>query len=364
MSRFARLRPSHEQKQRLKHWWVTIAFVGGFVLDVLTLGRVDQLFAMATLGAHVVNAGTSLAFLYAAATDKLPEGFRRLVLRFAPLLVQFSFGSLLSGTLVFYAQSGSWSVSWPFFVLVLGVMVGNEMVRNRTQMLLFNLAIFFLGIFSYCILFIPVILKSMGAIIFLASGGVALLMVTGYIRLLRRIIPNFMELHFRGIVFSLGMTFVLLNFLYFGNVIPPIPLALKHIDVYHSVARVDGAYVRTYEKAPFWKFWREADTTYHRSTSEPVYCFASVFAPTAFSLDIYHQWQYKDPEKGWVDHSRIQYPVSGGGEDGYRGYSMIENVREGKWRCIVETKRGQALGQVTFKVVSGESQVPLATVRE
>ena len=362
---FSHARLSYEQKQKIKHWWLTIAFVGGFALDAITLGRVDQGFAFLSLSGHVLNAGVSLAVLYAATAGRFPEGFRTLALRFAPLLVQFSFGSLLSGTLVFYAQSGSWSVSWPFFALVLAVMIGNEAVRDRTQQLLFNLAIFYLGIFSYCILFIPVVFERMGVWVFLVSGGAALLAIGMYVKVLRFIIPHFIELHLRGIVFSLGMIFCTLNFLYFMNIIPPIPLSLKHIDIYHRVEKAADGYELTYEKAPWWKFWREADTTFRREGGEPVYCFASVFAPTAFSLNILHHWEYYDAAQGgWVTQGKIPYHIEGGSDTGYRGYSYLQNTHDGSWRCTVETERGQALGRESFTIKTEKLEGELVTRKE
>jgi len=355
----------YQNIQKLKRWWLTIAFVGGFLVDIMTLGRVDQVFAMSVLLAHIVNAGVNLALLYAATAGRFPEVIRGFIMRYSALLVQFSFGSLLSGTLVFYGQSGSWSVSWPFLVLVLGVMIGNEIVHDRTQRLLLNLSIFFLGIFSYCVLFLPIFLKKMGAVVFVGSGVVALIVIFLYLRFLRLIIPHFVELHLRNIVFALGMIFATLNFLYFGNIIPPIPLSLKHIDMYHSVSKVEGGYRLTYEKAPWYKFWREADTTFRRLKGEPVYCFASVFAPTAFSLEIVHVWeQYDETQGAWVQRARIPYSISGGSDRGYRGYSYLENVADGTWRCAVETARGQVLGRETFKVVTGNPEKALVVVTE
>lgn len=344
---------AREKIQKLKHWWLTIAFVGGFVLDILTLGRVDQLFAMLVLLAHIINAGVNLLLLYAATAGRFPESAQGFVTKYSALLVQFSFGSLLSGTLVFYGQSGSWSVTWPFLALVLGVMIGNELVHNRTQRLLLNLVIFFLGIFSYCVLFLPVLIKRMGPLVFVGSGIVALVIIFLYLRLLRLIIPRFVELHLRNIIFGLGMVFATLNFLYFGNIIPPIPLSLKHIDIYHSVQKVEGGYRVTYENAPWYKFWRDADTTFRRMKGDPVYCFASVFAPTAFSLEITHLWEHYDNVKGeWKERAKIPYAISGGSDRGYRGYSYLESAEDGAWRCTVTTARGQILGRETFKVVT------------
>ncbi len=350
------MRLSQEQKQKWKHVLSTATFIAGVLFDNLTLGRVDHLLGIGWLLGYIVVSGILLALLYAAAADRLPETFGRFVKTYAPYMSQFALGGLLSGTLVFYSRGGSWSVSWPFLALVLGIMIANEMVHDRIQRLLFNLTIFFLGIFSFLVLFVPIFVKSMNPFVFVLSGALSLICMWLYVKLLRRIIPRFIEHHLRSIVFTIGMIFSLLNFLYFMNIIPPIPLSLLSIDVYHSVVHIDTAYVRMYEKAPWYKFWREADTTYHRRAGEPVYCFASVFAPTAFSLDIYHRWErYDEIKKKWVTLTRIPYHIEGGNDDGYRGFTYLQNAEDGAWRCNVETKRGQVIGRESFRIVSGEA---------
>lgn len=358
-------RIGYEKKQKLKKYWYSVAFFGGFIFDILTLGRPDHLFGKVALSTHIFTAGFVLALLYASIAQKLPEAFGRFVSRYGPLLVQFAFGSLLSGSLIFYSQSGSWSTSWPFLMILLGVMVGNETIHNRTQQLLFNLIIFFLGIFSYTVLYVPIFLKMMGPWIFVGSGLLSLVVIFFYIQLLRRIVPNFIELHLRSIVFFIGMTFCTLNFLYFENIIPPIPLSLIHIDVYHTVTKVVDGYQLSYEKAPWYKFWRRADTTYHYQSGDTVYCFASVFAPADFSLDVFHRWEYYDgTQKKWVTKGRISYHMSGGRDSGFRGYTLQENVREGKWRCSVETERGQIIGRETFTIKNDKPVQSLETVTE
>lgn len=350
------LEAHHREKIRgLKHYWLTLAFLGGFVLDNITLNRVDQLFDNLILASYVLIAGVSLALLYAGTADKLPESIRRFVLRWMPLAVQFSFGGLLSGMLVFYSRSGSWSSSWPFLLIIVAVIIGNETIKDRAQRLIFNLAVFFTGIFSYLVLIIPVIVKQMGPDIFFMSGLVSLFLIYWYVRFLRLIIPNFIEVHLRNIVFAIGMMFAIFNFLYFGNIIPPIPLSLKEIGIYRMVeSQGDGGYRLTYEPGPWYAFWRDGEETYKHQPGDKVYCFASVFAPTAFSLDIYHRWEYYDEKAGeWTEHGRIAYRIDGGRGGGFRGFTYIENVSPGKWRCSVETGRGQVLGRDVFEIEEG-----------
>ena len=117
----------------------------------------------------------------------------------------------------------------------------------------------------------------------------------------------------------------------------------------------DERYELTYEKPAWWLPLRKSDGTFHYETGDNIYCYASVFAPAKLSTEIYHRWEYYDFKEGsWVLHGRYPYVIKGGRGDGFRGYTVIESVREGKWRCTVETARGQALGREAFTVERGE----------
>jgi hypothetical protein len=96
-----------------------------------------------------------------------------------------------------------------------------------------------------------------------------------------------------------------------------------------------------------------------------VYCFAKVFAPTSIQTEIFHKWErYDDVEKKWIQHARMSYSIVGGGDGGYRGYTYIQNYRDGKWRCSVETQRGQVLGRENFTVDTTNPAGNLVTKQE
>lgn len=344
--------------ERVKRHWLSISFFVGFIVDNITLNRVDQVFDNLVLLAYVVLAGVSLLILYAAHAGKVREEWRDRLIRFSPMAVQFAFGGLLSGILIFYGRSGSWFSSWPFLLIILAVIVGNETIRKRAQLLLFNVVILFIGLFSYVVLIVPVLLGAMGAFIFVCSGVLALLIMLGYLRLLRRVVPNFIEQNLRMLVFGVGVVFLTFNSLYFANIIPPIPLSLKDIGIYHHVERTNADQYRvSFEKGAWYEFFKDSDTTFHYEDGERVFCFSSVFAPTRLSTEIFHRWEYYDEEhEEWRTHDRLSYRIEGGRDGGFRGFTVIENVDEGKWRCRVETGRKQVLGQDAFTIEFGESR--------
>lgn len=341
---------------KIKRHWLTLSFFFGFLLDNITLNRVDQVFDNIVLFSYVVLAMISLLLVYAAAAEKLPERIYPYAKMYAPLLVQFAFGGLLSGILIFYGRSGSWFESWPFMLLILAVIYGNETIKNRTQRLIFNISMLFVGLFSYVVLIVPVLIGEMGAWIFVGSGILALLIMLGFVKLLRLIVPNFIQLHLRSVVFTIGLIFVSFNFLYFTNIIPPIPLSLKDVGIYHSVVHFKEAneYQVKYEKPEWYQFWVDSDTTFRYQPGDNIYCFASVFAPSRLETKIFHRWERYDETKGeWVEHGRYPYPIQGGRDAGYRGYTLIKNYTPGVWRCSVETERGQVVGQEKFLIEKG-----------
>jgi hypothetical protein len=344
----------HHAVRAVKRHWMTLAFVFGFLLDNITLNRVDQLFDNVVLALYVVLAMVSLLLLYGSAAEKIQGKLGDLARRYSPLLVQFSFGGLLSGMLIFYGRSGSWSQAWPFMLIILLAIYGNETIRDRTSRLIYNLAILFIGLFLYTVLVIPVFTGLMGPWIFVGSGLLALFIMYWFMRALYKVVPRFITIHMRSIVFTIGAIFVSLNFLYFANIIPPIPLSLKDVGIYHSVVRFEnGDYQVQYEEGRWFEPFKDSDDTYHPVAGDAVFCFAQVFAPTKLTTDIYHAWEYYDETaEEWVSHSRISYSIAGGRGKGFRGYTLIENYTDGKWRCSVETGRGQILGREVFKIDS------------
>lgn len=368
MSLYARLVERYPTLEKLpvsglKRHWLTASFFLGFIVDSITLNRVDQLFDNFVLATHVTLAMASMLALYAATAGKVPERFEQPLRRYAPLVTQYAFGGLLSGMLIFYGRSGSWFASWPYLLIILAVIVGNETLTRRGERLVFNLTIFFVGLFSYLVLLLPVLLGAMGAWIFVLSGFAALVVFAGFVRVLRLVVPNFMRANLRLLVFVIGLVYALMNVLYFTNAIPPIPLSLKDLGVYHALERLEGGdYALTYEKGAWYEPFKRSDETFHYQPGDALYCFTAVFAPARLSTEIFHRWEYYVPgDREWRTYGRFSYPIEGGRDGGFRGYTMLEHASPGEWRCTVETGRKQVLGRETFDVVVGTPPRGLVT---
>ena len=343
----------------VRRYWLTIAFIFGFLTDLWLLDRVDDVLDNIILFFYVSLAFLSMTLLYVGVAERVSE---RWSLRFrvlAPLVIQYSFGGLLSGMFIFYGRSGDWLVSWPLLVFFAIIMVANEVVRDRASRLVYHLTVLFIGLFAYLVLVIPVFISRMGPEVFVVSGVAAMVIMYAFVVFLSRIIPRFMQMQMRLIVFSLGCVFFAYNALYFTNIIPPIPLSLQEIGIYYFAERnpATGEYRLRYEPGVWWEFWRQNSSTFRAGDGGPVYCYSAVFAPTRLQTEIRHRWEWRDSEGRWQEHASIPFPIQAVGARGYRGFTLVRNYHDGQWRCSVETLRGQVLGRQYFTIDS--SQRPL-----
>lgn len=336
-----------------------LAFLIGFIVDSLTLTRIDQLFDNAILSSYILIAALSIIVANAYDSGKMRNWLMNHIAPFLPLVIQFAFGGLFSGFLVFYSRSSSFTASWPFIAILLLLILGNETLKARYLRLTFQISIFFIVAFSYFIFLVPVLLKSMGDDIFIFSGFISLLTVWLLIRILRRVAFSRYEESRTILKSSILTIYVAFHVLYFTNIIPPLPLSLKEIGIYHSVARQNGNYLLSFEPAPWYEF-RETSGIFHvQNNGGRVYAFSSVFAPAQLSTTISHRWQKFDEKTSlWVTMSRVPFPISGGRDNGFRGYTIKENVTPGKWRVDVVTAREQVIGRFSFTVLP-EATTPL-----
>lgn len=324
----------------------SVALILGFVIDNLTLTRIDFWIDHVVIVAYIFIAAVSIVVAH------LPQK-RNLISRiqpFAPLPMQFAFGGLFSSFFVFYSRSTAISSSWLFLLMLAGLLIGNEFFKKRYERLAFQLAIFFVVIFSYSVFVVPVLTKTIGPRTFLLSGAASLALMALFVGLLSIVAPRRMREERAVLLKVVVAIFVVMNILYFLNIIPPIPLALKEAGAYYSVIRTrDGDYVLNGERAAFFSFLRPQ--TLRIAAGKPLYFYSAVFAPTKLSARIVHAWEYFDELRDeWVTASRIPFTITGGRDGGYRGYSFKTDLAPGLWRVSVETERGQLLGRRQFKL--------------
>ena len=128
-------------------------------------------------------------------------------------------------------------VAWPFIALLVLIFIGNEFLKKHYIRLGFQISLFFLSIYWFSIFVIPVLLRKIGAEIFLFSGLVSIILIALFIKVLFYFTKGKFAKSKNLIYWLITIIFILVNILYFTNVIPPIPLSIKEGGVYHSVYR-------------------------------------------------------------------------------------------------------------------------------
>ena len=337
------------------------AFALGFIWDSLTLTRVDMLYDNLVLTFYLAVATLGIVLFHAHGAGRLEHPRVGRFMTWLPLIIQFAFGGLFSGYVIYYSQSGTLIGSWPFLLFLLALFIGNEVFKKRYQLLTFQFSILFIAFFSYSIFSIPVLLRAFGTHIFLLSGVVSLLFTALITYIVYRIAPLRIREARESLTLSIVGLYLFFNLAYFLNIIPPIPLALKDLAIAHTIIRTDAGYALTYERPPWYRFFDETSRIYRMRSGEGVSAFSSVFAPLRLDTTILHRWSYyDDATDGWVVAGEIPFGIRGGRDEGYRGYSEKTAIFPGKWRLEVVTQNGQLIGRRTFRVVAAAGATPLA----
>ncbi|RMF57633.1 MAG: DUF2914 domain-containing protein [Calditrichaeota bacterium] len=329
-----------------------LSFFAGFGWDNLTLKRIDQLIDNLQLLFYLILLATCIILVNLIQSRAVKKPLLLKYSDWYPLGIQFFLGGLFSAYVVFYFQSASVTESFLFVILLFLLLVANEFLENRLTNLYLQLSLFFIAAFSFFIFFLPVVTKKLNVYMFLLGGFISLVLVGGVLIILRKKNAIASNRQFKRVIGIIGSLYILLNGFYFINWIPPVPLSLKEGAIFHHVKRVDSRYEVQYEKPGWYEFWKNSDEEFHFAPGDTVFCFASVFAPTRLETKIYQHWQFYHPERGeWITTDRLSYPITGGRDGGYRGFTYKKNVQPGEWRVDVEDAQGRLLGRISFKVI-------------
>ena len=351
--------------EEILHWYERyispLALVAGFLLDTLILtNRVDVWQTNALFGFYLAVAAICIISINLIESGRMQFALR--IAPFIPVLAQFAFGGLFSGYLALYSRSASLAVSWIAVFVLAALLLGNERFARAYMRVPFQLSMYFGVLFSFLIFFVPVVLHAVGPLIFLMSGVVSLGIITLFLFLLNKSMPERIAPALKTTVASITGIFIFLNGAYFLNVLPPLPLSLKSAGVYHRIVRgSDGAYLLSGEPRAWYQAYLRYNTMYHKVAGEPIYVFTSVFAPTNLSVGIIHEWQQYDIVLGeWTIVETVAFQITGGRDGGYRGYSVAYSPSAGDWRVNVRTRHGQLIGRVNFTIKSASSTPPLS----
>lgn len=339
--------------KRFEKWISPVGLIYGFIFTTLTLTRVDAWLENFWIILHIAIAGfgiIALTLFENKATQKTEEEKNKIHF-YLTLIIQFAFGGLFSTFFVFYMRSSSLTDSWLFLTILLTLLVGNELWKKHYQRLTFQISVLFISIYLFLVFLLPVIFHRLGSDLFIYAGLSSLLITFFFTFLLRKFSQEKFQKSHNPLKISLISIFVLMNGLYFTDIIPPIPLSLKQSSVYHGIIKdSNGNYLAQSEPA-IWQNYFNRYPVFHTRAGEQVYAFSAIFSPVNFATEIIHQWQYYDEvKKEWVNYNKVTLPIVGGREGGFRTYSIGNSLGIGLWRVKVITPAGQTLGNINFKV--------------
>jgi len=337
-----------------------VSMIGGFLFDNYFFRRIDLPNTQVVFIGYLTLAGLAIIILHAlTAREKAGKPMPRwhAVL---PMATQFALGALWSAFLVFYSRGAVFATSWPFLLVLIAIFIGNELFKRYHSRLVFTAILYFFALFSYTIVTLPILTRSIGIITFLASGVIALAVFRVFLLLVKAVGRESWRRARWPVMAGALLVYGALSAFYFTGILPPLPLALADAGVYHSVKKTGNVYKAIAETRP-WRWRFGATPVVHVGPNEALYVYSAVFAPIKLQTRIVHRWMRYDPErKKWLTVSTVSFGIVGGRDGGYRGYSIHKNPTAGDWRVDIETASGHVIGRVRF-IVQLVSKLPALT---
>ncbi|CBW26228.1 putative membrane protein [Halobacteriovorax marinus SJ] len=333
---------SKEIHQKYPNLLVAIFFSGGFLFDIFTLGQVDELANFFGHTIYIILLITSFLHL----ERKYDYQWLNKFALYQKDIFHFFAGSLLSGFAIFFFKSSSLSVSGLFILLILALLMANESPKLQSTGPVIKLILLQFCLSAFFIIYIPVIVGLMGVTIFLIT--LVLSAITLPIILTRLKHQAVLE----SKIIAVAMSFILLMG-YITNLIPPVPLSVKKIGVYHNIEKSEGVY-KLYKEKSFLDYFGLEGHSFKYKEGDKVFVFARIFAPKGFKENLYIQWEKWD--KTWKISDKIPLSIKGGNLWGYRAFTYKKNYSDGLWRARVMSSDKREVARVEFSISPSKIQ--------
>lgn len=343
-------------------------FLSGFVFDVLTLGEVDDIWSLIQQVVYLGLAGYILFVKFAKEhSGYVAPSITEKFWPYSNLVFHFLLGGLLSIYSLFFIKSSSILASFIFVFIVLALLILNELKFVQGNQGKFKVALFVLCLLLFFLILVPTALGFVGFIPSVLAYVLAGFSAFLFARVLEaKLNPNKEETATVPTVLG-GMTLVqaqifkpsaivIGGFLFLDLMawVPPVPVAVQELGVYHQIEKSDGQYLLSHER-PWWRFWHSGDQKFRAQEGDRIFIFARIYSPARFEDKIVLHWYYEDPKQGWVSTDQIPISVTGGRREGFRGFAFKSNYEFGDWLVKVETQHGRELGRISVEVVEDKN---------
>jgi hypothetical protein len=232
--------------------------------------------------------------------------------------------------------------------------LANELVSTHRLRLTLDVGILFVSAVFYFIFHLPVVLGKSNDAIFALSIGITVVVALGFSVVMRYVSETGEHEAARMHALAIGIP-MFVGMMYYLNILPAVPLSLKERGVYYHIEREDGGRYRgTYELDDRFLHSYRASTITVDPHDPAVYFFSAVDAPSALTAPLSHVWEYYDEQShSWQEKLTVPFSIEGGRENGYRAYSVKENMIEGLWRITVKVDTNRVVGRERFYVRFG-----------
>lgn len=337
-----------------------IFFIGGFIFDTLTLGRIDRLYDLVVLCLYMSLLTITLYGYNLADDGRWKNTMLERYEEYFPLAIQFFFGGLSSAYVIYFSRSVSLSKTMSFFVILLVLFLANEFLKRRVSNKYLQFSVYFFISFTFFTFIIPVFIKEMNTRVFLFSGLVSLVCTLVLISIIYlQSLSTRKEIHLGKLMGIVVVIYATINIFYYFKLIPPVPLAMDTGLVAHNIKIKDHTYFVTYERDDWFIFWRDHRIEFIHRPDENVYVFSSIFAPTDLKKSMFHRWTWFNPDTSeWETVEDIGYDIMGGRDNGFRGYTYKNNVKSGLWKVQVITEEELVLGVIDFEIIMNPDLEP------
>lgn len=326
-------------------------FVLGFVVDLVTLTNIDNPWS---LGQQTLYLLIMFGILLSESLNmEVSEKWQK-AWSYRTGVFHFCLGSLLSLYSLFYTKSASLASSVVFILVLVILLIANETQYLKQSGLKIKSALYTLCLFSFFAILVPIVYGSIGLVPFLISSAFTLCFALAFQRLLNAKTENPPRLFVAN---ALIVLFFALSYLF--KLIPPVPLSATHMGIYHNIEKMDDTYHLSHQK-PFWKIWQNGDQEFWAEPGDKVYFFTQVFSPSAFKDQVWVKWEQYDPRQGWMVTDRIPIKITGGRQEGYRGFTYKSNYSEGRYRIKLESSDEREIGRISLEI----KKLPEASPRE
>ncbi|MBC7692393.1 MAG: DUF2914 domain-containing protein [Methylotenera sp.] len=348
--------PARELYKKHEKWIPIVFFLLGFAFDAIMLKRIDEPAVMIQQALYLIICGIFISVeLIETNREVHPPAFLVKVWKYREAIFHFFLGTLLNSYTIFYFKSASALTSLAFIGFLAGILMLNEFKRFGKSQTQVHMALLSLCLISYLVGLVPILLGFLGTLPFLIAVVACLLIFAGFFRLLQTRLTTNPRILITHIFYPFAAIQLLFATLYFAHAIPPVPLSVTYMGIYHDVKKENGEYLLTYTH-PEWRFWQHGDQHFLARPGDSVYCFVQVFSPTRFKESLKVRWLYYDErQRDWQSADAIPMPIVGGREEGFRGVTKKDNYRPGKWRVQIETDDEREVGRIGFTVVEDTS---------